>query len=256
MSNQIPDFESFEPEDENGSTTPDLPPLNGKGETDDELLAEIFGEVASPSLLANADEDLELEDEDYLPAPSTKSRQPTLASQAARTAHQWGERASVVISPRRLSTNRQDTWSAVLTEEVELMAQLAAAAVVAESQTEAVTLAAALPVLAIRLSPQSYRALWPVLPTLVQGVAGLTRFLYGRAQTRPLIRQLPTILENSVADLAERVADGRSVPATLVARVLARQTGLVIQEQQRYALQQRRPPDSTKGHRNGHGYAR
>lgn len=253
MCNQKPDFESFEPEDENRLTTPGLPPLNNEDETDDELLTEIFGELASPSLTATTIDDLE--EDEYLPSVSAKPRRPTLASQAARVVQQWGERATGTVAPRHSSTIRQDTWSAALTEEIELMEQMAATAVATKNQTEAVTLAAALPVLAIRLSPQSYRALWPALPALMQGVMGLTRFLYGRAETRPLIRQIPAILENTIADLAERVANGRQVTPVITARTLARQTGLCIQQQQRSGSRLQKAPQRPKQQRNDHGYA-
>jgi hypothetical protein len=251
MSNQIFDAESFEPEEEN--PPPDSSFIPDDGKTDDELLTELFGEAAFPPVTA-APED-EPEDNDDTIAPPAKPRQPSLASRAARTTLQWSERTTAVMDPRR-STTRQATWSAALREEKELMEQLATAAATARSHTEALTLAATLPVLAIRLSPQSYRALWVALPTLVQGVAGLARLLYGRAHTRPLLRHLPAILENSIAHLAERVADGRLVTPTIAARVLARQAGLVIQQQRpRNVARLPRAPQRAKVQRNGHGYA-
>jgi hypothetical protein len=120
--------------------------------------------------------------------------------------------------------------SAGLLEEYELMEALAATAASTESRAEAERLVAALAPISIRLAPQIYRALWPTLPTLMQGVAGVTRLLHSRRATRPLIESVPAILQSTVAQLARHAEQGQPITGRLVAKVLSRQTGVALQQ--------------------------
>lgn len=125
-------------------------------------------------------------------------------------------------------TSDSKTCSAALLEDYELMEALALAAAKAKSQTEAEGLIAALAPVSIRLNPQAYRALWPALPTLIQGTVGITRLLHSRPATRPLIGVLPAILRSATAQLARYVAHGQPISRALAARVLAKQTGAAL----------------------------
>src|SRR5690606_21806785 len=73
---------------------------------------------------------------------------------------------------------------AALAKDDELMLALAAAAALAESRAEAERLVVALVPLSLRLVPAVSRALWPSLPALIEGAAGLTRLLYAHPETR------------------------------------------------------------------------
>jgi hypothetical protein len=84
--------------------------------------------------------------------------------------------------------------------------------------------------ISIRLAPQIYRALWPTLPTLMQGVAGVTRLLHSRRATRPLIESVPAILQSTIAQLARHAEQGQPITRRLVAKVLSRQTGVALQQ--------------------------
>jgi len=117
--------------------------------------------------------------------------------------------------------------SAALTQERELMAALASAAVRAASPSAAARLMAAAAPSAIRLAPQVERALWPVLPALIAVVADAARRLHTDEETRPLIAGLPLALERTTAQLTYRLARGQQVSAAQAARLLSRQVGLL-----------------------------
>lgn len=240
-----------------------------------------------------SDEELdELEgDESFRQRPVNSSKR-TLAGLAGRTALKWAsqptpsagrngyhprphksvhrlaepldednlERMEPGLFDQPATIRQASVCSAALLEEYELMAALATAASKAGSRTEAEGLVAAIVPLSIRLNPQFYRALWRTLPTLLQGTVGVTRLLYGRAATRPLIRLMPFILESTATRLAGYVARGRPLNRSLVARTLARQTRMAIEQQRQQATTRatrlRHEPqalDETEWWNNGYG---
>lgn len=210
--------------------------------------------------------DLDKYDEFFGNGRSKRSRD-TLAGRAAHIALKWASRSTsqssvtgngrpsdtlrrVGPSPRRLEAeylNEPDTHlvdteatlydgtvcSAGLLEEYDLMDALAATAASTESRAEAERLVAALAPISVRLAPQIYRALWPTLPALMQGVVGVTRLLHNRRATRPLIEIVPAILQSTVAQLARHAEQGQPITRRLVAKVLSKQTGVTLQQQRR-----------------------
>jgi hypothetical protein len=228
MSSQMPDFDNFEfePEEERGPG--------------DEMAFPEASDRSSPASHKEANEDTKRR---------ASSSSQNLADQAAQVAFQTAQGASTTFQ-QPLESARA-TWSAALAEEVTLMETLAASASRASNLTEALALVAALPVVALRLTPHSYRALWPLLPTLIQGVQGVTQFLYGRSNTRPLITLLPAILEGSIGQLADQVALDRPLTPMNAAKSLAFHTGQMLQKQERRATV---VPESGIRQRNGHGY--
>jgi hypothetical protein len=226
MSSLMRDSDDFdlEPKEEDSATdsrafTPDAPPLPHEKEVSDELV-------------------------DPVPAGSG-----SVASQAAQAAYMAAQQATSVIP--QLDKPRRVAWSAALAEDVSLMEALAGAASRTASRSEAMALAAPLPLLALRLAPHSYRALWPLLPALIHGTQGIVQFLYDRPSTRPLICLLPAILENSVAHLADCVVDSRPLSPLAVAKSLADHTRQMLQQQERQSAVRSR---AAKRQRNGHGY--
>lgn len=228
MSSQMFDFDDFEfePEDEHDpaneaafSPTPGMVPSNTNKEGNEEFRSRT-------------------------PAPPRK-----LDRQAAQAAYQAAQQTTSVI-PQPAESSRP-AWSAALAEEVALLETLAATASRATNLAEALALVAALPVVALRLTPHSYRALWPLLPALIQGTQGVAQVLYGRSHTRPLINLLPAILENSVSQLADQVALDRPVTPASAAKALAYHTGQLLQQQERQTIV---APESGIRQRNGHGY--
>jgi hypothetical protein len=169
----------------------------------------------------------------------------------AQSAYKGAQQASTTLEQ---STERHRfDWSAALAEEVTLMEVLATSASRAQNLAEALALVAALPVVALRLTPHSYRALWPVLPALIQGVQGVTRSLYDRTATRSYICLLPAILESTVAHLADQAAAGRRPTVNSAAKALAQYTGQIVQDHQRRA-QKGSQQDKWQGNGHGNGY--
>jgi hypothetical protein len=231
MSSQIPDFGDFEfePEEEHDpgdetifAATPDMP-LANKLANDEETAAELS-----------------------IPASGTPH---SVSGQAAQAAYKAAQQATSVIQPP-LEPQRA-AWSAALAEEATLMETLATAAGRATNLAEALALAAALPVLSLRLTPHCYRALWPLLPALVQGVQGIVRVLYSRPSTRPFICLLPVILESTAAQLADQVTADRSPTPMTAAKVLAFHTEQTLLQQTRQTVNRSR---RNTWQRNGHGY--
>jgi hypothetical protein len=250
---ESPGFEDLEPE----GTDIEIPGDLGSGE---EIETEDIQGFSRDALGEYEFRDLE-ECED--PAPERDEltgHQPdtsppsTLARLAARTALKWGSRAtaaSIVRGrngrgpvPHTLSfgpapaleqeylaekeTDLLDGASAALLEAYELMEALAAVATRADREAEAERFIAAIIPVSIQLAPTVYRALWPAIPALINGTAGVTRLLHRRPSTRPLIRVIPAVLHNSIAQLARYAAHHHPITRQLAAKVLARQTAMVL----------------------------
>lgn len=232
MNNQMSDFDdfAFDPGEAADSSnrrffadSPDSPPSNPDG-----------GKQAdAPSSSAT---------------PVVSHDLPRLAAQVVYQAAQ--QTTAVIEAPVE---HRRTEWSAALEEEVTLMEALATAVSRTPKLTEALALGASLPVCALRLTPHSYRALWPTLPTLMLGVQSAIRLWHKNEATRDHICLLPAILENSVAHLADQVAAGRAPDASAVARVLAQFTGQALQNKQR-RVSKRRQQDEWQGNGHGNGY--
>ncbi len=121
-----------------------------------------------------------------------------------------------------------ETCSAALREAYELMDQLAATAAKGRSSPEAERLIAAIVPLAISLTPNFYRILWPALPVLIQGMVGVTRLLFSRSSTRALLRRIPVILRGTVIQLTHLLEQGQSFNQRSVAKILAKQTAITL----------------------------
>ena len=122
--------------------------------------------------------------------------------------------------PFDTSAREQQPWSNALFEDYELMETLAAAAVAADDEGEAIGLVAAIVPLALRLVPDALRALTPAVPGLIHGAVRVTRLLHGRPAARPLIGLVPIILRRTTAHLAQHAADGHRPTPRFAARVL------------------------------------
>lgn len=129
---------------------------------------------------------------------------------------------------------------AALAKDDELMLALAAAAALAESRAEAERLVVALVPLSLRLVPAVSRALWPALPALIEGAAGLTRLLYAHPETRPLIAEVPILLRRAIWRLSGYVLDGRPVTRRLATGVLNHHAAALLNQARHQAVPPRR----------------
>lgn len=109
-----------------------------------------------------------------------------------------------------------------------LMEHYAHAAVSARTDAEAEAFVGAMVPLAARLLPSAAPAILRTSPSLIRGLAAVTRTLRGNPRTRPLIGTLPTVLQRTVADLGRRERSGRPVTVETAVRSLSRQTGRVL----------------------------
>ena len=120
----------------------------------------------------------------------------------------------------------QDEWEtspvSALSQPQQAAAILADAAAQAPHETEAAALIAAA---TISLLPVSDRvALQSLLPALVRGAATLTRLLRQRRGTRPAVRTIPFIVQQTAATLTKHLRTGRSVSVQTAAQTFASQT--------------------------------
>jgi hypothetical protein len=76
-----------------------------------------------------------------------------------------------------------------------------------------------------RLAP---KVLGKVVPNLTRGISSLSRSLYRNRTTRPLMRALPRIAQNTVASIARQIANGSSITPRSAALTLARQTARAL----------------------------
>jgi hypothetical protein len=78
------------------------------------------------------------------------------------------------------------------------------------------------------ISARDRAALATVLPHMVRGTAVLTRILRRRRATRPFVRAVPTITQQTARTLTRRAAAGQPVTRRTAARVMANQTRRVL----------------------------
>jgi hypothetical protein len=93
-----------------------------------------------------------------------------------------------------------------------------------EGEAEAMAGAAVMTV----ISPRDRRALRRILPSLVRGVAILTRILRRRLITRPAVRAVPTIVRRTVNTLKRQAAAGQPVTRRSAGRAAATQVRAVL----------------------------
>jgi hypothetical protein len=105
----------------------------------------------------------------------------------------------------------------------ELMAAVASQART-EAEAEAMIGAATVTV----ISPRDRAILRRVLPHMVRGAAVLTRILRRRRATRPVVRAVPTIVQNTSRTLVRQASAGQPVTRRAAARVMATQTRRVL----------------------------
>lgn len=86
----------------------------------------------------------------------------------------------------------------------------------------------AMPFAAKGITKLAPRVLGKVVPNLTRGIGNLSRSLYRNRTTRPLMRALPRIAQNTVASIARQVANGSSITPRTAALTLARQTARVL----------------------------
>jgi hypothetical protein len=127
-----------------------------------------------------------------------------------------------------LTQRQAQICSAQVLEGHKLLALLADTAVKANDPTQAMNLMATAVPLTMQLTPSAARALWPVLPILVAGIAGLTRLLYQKPNSRPIIRQLPDILVQTSRKLSQYAQQGQKLNKRLVATVLVAETEKIL----------------------------
>jgi hypothetical protein len=129
-----------------------------------------------------------------------------------------------------------------------MMEHLAHAAMEAENEQEAaeqffplIGLAAAklLP-LAAKAGAKLLPKLMKSAPKLIRGVSNMTRSLHRNPRTRPLLRTMPTIVNNTMNNLARQAASGRPITSQRAVRTLAQQANRVLSNPQRCAQAYRR----------------
>jgi len=121
-----------------------------------------------------------------------------------------------------------------------LMEHFGHAAAEAESEAEAEAFIGALIPIAARLLPHVAAAVMRSAPGLIRGVSGVTRTLRRNPATRPLVRAMPTIVRQTVADIGRQSAGGQVVSPQAAVQTLARQTRRVLSNPQQCANALRR----------------
>ncbi len=112
--------------------------------------------------------------------------------------------------------------------DAELMAHLSAQAARAESEAEAEAFVGALVPLAARLVPRAGRLVARHAPTLIRGVARVTRQLRRNPTARKLVAAVPVILQRTVQSLGDQAASGQDVDSDAVVRTLSTMAGRVL----------------------------
>lgn len=120
-----------------------------------------------------------------------------------------------------------------------LMEHLGHAAAEAESNGESFAFLAPLLPLALKALPLAAKALPKILPKaasmiskvapkLIKGVNAVAKTLRTNPASRPLVRALPKVVQQTAADLARQVAAGQKITPQTAARTLAKQTAQVL----------------------------
>jgi hypothetical protein len=121
-----------------------------------------------------------------------------------------------------------------------LMEHLGHAAAEAESEGESFAfLAPLLPLalkglaskaipMAMKLLPKAASMISKVAPKLVKGVNAVAKTLRTNPVSKPLVRALPKVVQQTAADLARQVAAGKNITAQSAVQALAKQTAQVL----------------------------
>lgn len=120
-----------------------------------------------------------------------------------------------------------------------LMEHLGHAAAEAESNGESFAFLAPLLPLALKALPLAAKALPKILPKaasmiskvapkLIKGVNAVAKTLRTNPVSKPLVRALPKVVQQTAADLARQVAAGQKITPQTAARTLAKQTAQVL----------------------------
>lgn len=131
-----------------------------------------------------------------------------------------------------------------------MMEHMAHAAMEAESEQEAAEqffpligmAAAKLLLLAAKALPSVMKIgakalpkIMKVAPKLTRGVTNMSRTLYRNRRTRPLLRTVPTIANNTVQQLARQAVRGQPITSQRAVQTLAQQANRVLSNPQRCA---------------------
>jgi len=111
-----------------------------------------------------------------------------------------------------------------------LMEHLGRAATEATDEAEAEAFVGALVPLAARLIPRVAPAIMRSAPQLIRGVSSVTRMLRANPSTRPLVRTVPAIVQQTAKSLANQSVGSRSPTAQQAVQTLARQTARILSD--------------------------
>ena len=136
-----------------------------------------------------------------------------------------------------------------------LMEHLGHAAAEAETEEEAEAFIGALIPMAARLIPRVAPAIMRAAPQLIRGAAGVVRTLRRNPATRQLVRTVPTIMRQTVADVARQVSRGQRITPQTAVRSLARQTASVLGNPRRCVHAYRRSRTLDRQHHRTAGAA-
>lgn len=131
-------------------------------------------------------------------------------------------------------------WSAAeAAPSATLMEHLGHAAAEAESNGESFAFLAPLLPLAMKalplaakfgakLLPKAVSMVSKVAPKILKGVNSVAKTLRDNPVSKPLVRALPQVVQKTVADLSQQVADGKAITGDSAVRTLAKQTAQVL----------------------------
>jgi hypothetical protein len=80
----------------------------------------------------------------------------------------------------------------------------------------------------VSMSPALRRELAGILPGLIRGAAVITRLLCSQPTTRPMVRVVPTVVDQTARTLVRRQRRGRPVTPVIAGRVMGRQVARTL----------------------------
>jgi hypothetical protein len=114
-----------------------------------------------------------------------------------------------------------------------LMEHLGHAATVTRSEAEAEAFIGALIPMATRILPQIGSAVSRAVPQLIRGATNVVRQLRRNPVTRPLVRALPGIIQQTTANIAGQYARGEQVTPSSMLRTFAGEASRVLSNPRR-----------------------
>lgn len=122
--------------------------------------------------------------------------------------------------------------SSQVSEYEALMEHLGYMAANSESEAEAEAFLGALIPLAAKALPGIAKAASKIIPKvapkLIQGASKIGRAMFRNRRTRPLLKTMPKIMENTVSNLTRQAAQGKPITQKCAVQTLARQTAQVL----------------------------